>query len=1096
MVSVSSENKPKLLQYLKRLAPFSAVDKGISFAVDGRVVECSKVNSTITAMVRAPQGGDPFHALPSGQQESSDDYSVTLEVVSSNRVEAHCRCSSREEMEEQWCVHSVAVLWRASDLGFFEPHSGFASNDSAFRINTSGPDEIAAVLEKVSEAEPLPGTSDLNLFTDPKVTVLVTPSGDRFGIQVLFNDELQEPHFFESYSPRSSRTLDNLLIQLLEDSGSWDESGKMWFVNSSQHISSLLGLVDEFDEVKNGSTGEDLHLHDEALEAHLSLTWSDTTAEISFRWNLPDGTIEEGDGELIGTGPYWALLENTVYPVTSNASKLASLFPHAPRITVPKGKIGPVLEHVARSEGNDSSHLVIANPERTPKTAVKAPKPLLELWGEDQRDKHFSSGESLTLEATLDFRYPTAKNQETVYLPHHEKEQEHRAHLESLGFSYNSERRRYFIHGDNALDLVEKGEELFPSPWKIEGIDAIQQQIRFAELNLNVSVEKTEESMGPVDWFNCKISLSQNNANVPLSTLFRLVKKGGDRWIRLDSGAYAKVPAGGIGRLQATLGFLDPNYRLSNTIKTKLQPSQALGLIHAEDERMHISADKTFQQLSRKLKSFSRIEAVAQPKNFRGKLRTYQNDGISWMNFLHRYELGGILADEMGLGKTVQTLAFLQYLKEGRSELRELRQPVLIVAPTSVIMNWKYEAERFTPQLKTLVLHGSKRKELFPAIREHDIVITSYALLRIDKPALQEFEFSYVVLDEAQNIKNPSAATTRAAKSLKAHHRLALTGTPTENRPLELWSIFDFLMPGYLGSAEFFRNHLEKPILEGQDSGQRASELLSRKTAPFIMRRLKNEVEKDLPRKTETELHVPMTPAQADLYRQILDEVRPQVFEAVEERGVRGAGVSILAALLRLRQVCNHPYSIPELQSIEGLDSGKYELFQEVVREAIQSGRKLLIFSQFREMLRLLREFLEREEISHLYLDGATKDRQPLVDTFNTDESVRAFLISLKAGGTGLNLTAADTVVIYDPWWNPAVESQAVDRAHRIGQRKSVTVYRFVTEDSIEQKIMKLKMKKKKITEALIQEGENASPLQLSKAELEDLFQMPTLPEE
>lgn len=452
-------------------------------------------------------------------------------------------------------------------------------------------------------------------------------------------------------------------------------------------------------------------------------------------------------------------------------------------------------------------------------------------------------------------------------------------------------------------------------------------------------------------------------------------------------------------------------------------------------------------------------------------------------------------ADEMGLGKTVQTLAFLQWLKEGRSDVRSLKKPALIVAPTSVIMNWMYEARRFTPQLRSLLLHGVKRREYFPEIKDHDVVITSYALLRIDRPALQEIDFSYVVLDEAQNIKNPHAATSRSAKALRAEHRLALTGTPTENRPLELWSIFDFLMPGYLGSIDFFRNHLEKPILENDERGARAAELLNKKTRPFVLRRLKRDVEKDLPKKTETALHVPMTPSQAVLYREILEEVRPQVFDAVEKRGVRGAGVSILAALLRLRQVCNHPNSIDGLQEVPNLDSGKFLLFQEVIREALSSGRKILVFSQFREMLRLIREFLDSLQVSHLYLDGTTKNRQDLVDTFNADENVRVFVISLKAGGTGLNLTAADTVLIYDPWWNPAVESQAIDRAHRIGQRKAVTVYRLITEDSIEQKIMVLKEKKKRITDALLDEG-GSSPLNLSKTELEELFQMPSLPDE
>jgi non-specific serine/threonine protein kinase len=358
--------------------------------------------------------------------------------------------------------------------------------------------------------------------------------------------------------------------------------------------------------------------------------------------------------------------------------------------------------------------------------------------------------------------------------------------------------------------------------------------------------------------------------------------------------------------------------------------------------------------------------------------------------------------------------------------------------------------------------------------------------LRLDRFELEKHEFSYVILDEAQNIKNPETATTRAAKSLKAKGRLALSGTPTENRPLELWSIMDFLMPGYLGSVDYFRTYIEKPILEG-GPGVQIARFLNSKTKPFILRRTKAEVEKDLPPKIESEQYVSMAPSQAALYNEILEEVRPRVFEAVNKVGVRGASVSILAALLRLRQVCNHPNSIEALREVTGYESGKFNLLRELIREALDSGRKILLFSQFREMLAIIRRFLEEEKVSHLYLDGATRNRQELIDRFNGDSDVRLFLVSLKAGGTGLNLTAADTVVIYDPWWNPAVENQAVDRAHRIGQTKTVHVYRLITENSIEQKIMQLKAKKAKLVEALINEN-GLSTLSLSKDDLENLF--------
>ncbi|NDC37696.1 MAG: DEAD/DEAH box helicase, partial [Proteobacteria bacterium] len=593
-------------------------------------------------------------------------------------------------------------------------------------------------------------------------------------------------------------------------------------------------------------------------------------------------------------------------------------------------------------------------------------------------------------------------------------------------------------------------------------------------------------SSGNIDWFDCHVVLQQNNANVPLSTLFRNVRSDEDRWVRLDSGAYAKVPGGGVRSLKTTLGLLDPNYRLSNTLKSRLTPAQALSFSASHDPSVSLSIDTRLKALSKKFADFAAIEAISPSKKFQGKLRPYQAEGVSWMNFLHEFEFGGILADEMGLGKTVQALAFFQKLKSKRTRSKAERLPALVVAPTSVMTNWYYEAKKFTPDLNVVVLHGPSRKRHLSNLSEYDLVITSYALLRMDRIDLERQQFGYVLLDEAQNIKNPDAAVTKAAKALRCHRRLALTGTPTENRPLELWSIVDFLMPGYLGSLEFFRNFIEKPILEG-GPGQEVIGFLRSKTKPFILRRTKAEVERDLPPKIESVMHVEMTNSQRRLYNQIVEEVRPRVFETVDKVGIRGATVSILAALLRLRQVCNHPNSIDSLKNAPGFDSGKFNALKELVGEALDSEGKILLFAQFREMLAIIRRWLEEAGITYAYLDGETRNRQDVVDRFNTDDSVKIFLISLKAGGTGLNLASANTVIIYDPWWNPAVESQAVDRAHRIGQRRTVNVYRMVTEESIEQKIMDLKARKSKIVDALVNESA-FSPRALTRADLEQLL--------
>ena len=632
------------------------------------------------------------------------------------------------------------------------------------------------------------------------------------------------------------------------------------------------------------------------------------------------------------------------------------------------------------------------------------------------------------------------------------------------------------------------------------GYEAVKKGIRFSDLRISVAlsgasakkdlddleeIQDSEKKSGGIDWFDCHVSVIQNNANLPLSAVFKNARGDNDRWTRLDSGAYARIPGGNLAQLRTILGMVDPNCRVSNTIKTRLSLAQAISLGRINDAGFSVSLDRKLAALNAKLSSFSEIKPVPTSKGFHGKLRHYQEDGVSWLNFLHEFELGGILADEMGLGKTVQTLAFFQHLRDKRGK-KKVKKPVLIVAPTSVITNWNYEIKKFTPEMTVVMLHGPGRKALFEQVQDADIVLTSYALLRVDRYELERYEFSHIVLDEAQNIKNPQAATTKAAKAIRARHRLALTGTPTENRPMELWSIMDFLMPGYLGSYEFFRANIERPILEGGTSVN-VAQLLNAKTRPFILRRLKADVEKELPAKIESVLHVDMTPSQRQMYSQILNEVRPKVFDAIKKKGIQGASISILAALLRLRQVCNHPNSIEAFEDLEGYESGKFNLLKDLVVEALESGRKILLFSQFRGMLGIIRRWLEEIQVNHLYLDGATRNRQDLIDQFTTDESVRLFLISLKAGGSGLNLMAADTVIIYDPWWNPAVESQAVDRAHRIGQNKTVSVYRLVTEDSVEQKIMALKEKKSKLVDALVNEN-GLSTLKLAKADLESLF--------
>lgn len=957
--------------------------------------------------------------------------------------------------------------------------------------------EIAAALRELAQ---FTLQRSPRLKQRPKVSVFVDLSSDRLGVQVAFDGAIQEPGLYGEYRELSPRTLDNLFLNILDEQGVWDEQTKRWYVNESKGISLVLGLLAEFEQVLSIDNSQPVSVASEPLQARLGVRWLDKGAELDMCWLLPEAAPRAKQGELLGNGPYWVPIDNRIYPVAPAAAKIAALFPARARIFLPRARIGHLLE-VLNNSLYDPALIEIRNPDLQPASEIKEPTPVLELQRKELSFEHFASQNKIELEAALDFEYPhPPPDQNLVYLPNRSREKEYTDFLSELGFEYNPALNRYSLSEDFALDLIGSRTRPFPPEWKLIGLEQLKKNIRLANLTVSVllhgaadqAAQEGINSKRPrlkknsTQWFDCQVSLLLNNAGVPLSTIFKNSHGDTDRWLRLDNGAYAPVPGGTFAQLKTLLGILDPNFRLNNAIRTRLSAAQAVGLSRSGEPHFQIVQDKTLRQIRRMLDEFSGIKAIKPGRNFNGKLRPYQEEGLGWLYFLNQFHFNGILADEMGLGKTVQALALLQYLKDQAFRQKKRNKPALVIAPTSVISNWRHEAARFTPKLKVLLLHGPNRKDLFAELPNYDLVITSYALLRLDRYELEKIDFGYVVLDEAQLIKNYQAATTIAAKSLRAEKRLALTGTPTENRPLELWSIFDYLMPGYLGSSEFFRQYVEKPILEGGPHLPVAAYLKSR-TRPFIMRRTKAQVEKDLPPKVESVLYVDMTDAQSELYLRVLSDARSRVLDAVAKKGVAGASISILSALMRLRQVCNHPNSVDALRGLAGYESGKFNLLKDLLEEALAAQRKILLFCQFIEMLSIIRRYLEKAGVSYLYLDGATRNRQELIDRFNSDLGVRLFLISLKAGGLGLNLAAADTVIIYDPWWNPAVENQAVDRAHRIGQHRTVNVYRLVTENSIEQKIMNLKRKKAALVEALIDEN-GLSTLSLSKAEVENLF--------
>src|SRR5258705_9779976 len=493
--------------------------------------------------------------------------------------------------------------------------------------------------------------------------------------------------------------------------------------------------------------------------------------------------------------------------------------------------------------------------------------------------------------------------------------------------------------------------------------------------------------------------------------------------------------------------------------------------------RPEITCDATFAQVREQWQNFKGIEAVVEPRGFVGTLRDYQREGLGWFEFLQRFGFGGCLADDMGLGKTVQVLALLESRRNGganrngdgkRAKMgtadssESETRPSLVVVPRSLVFNWQQEAARFTPALRLLIHIGSERTKGSKHFEKYDLVITTYGTLRRDAVHFQDTEFDFVILDEAQAIKNAKTESAKAARLLKGKHRLALSGTPIENHLGELWSLFEFLNPGMLGTASVFQ--LSTGGARAPDDETRI--LLARALRPFLLRRTKQQVAKELPEKLEQTIYCEMEVAQRRQYDELREYYRASLLESVERMGLKRAKIQILEALLRLRQTACHPALVSG--GIGDEPSAKLDILMPRLSEVTEEGHKAIVFSQFTSFLAIVRRRLEREGIDYEYLDGKTRHRGVAVERFQSDPKCKLFLISLKAGGQGLNLTAAEYVFLLDPWWNPAGEAQAIHPAPRIGQARSVFAYRLITRDTVEEKVLALQATKRELADAII----------------------------
>lgn len=789
-----------------------------------------------------------------------------------------------------------------------------------------------------------------------------------------------------------------------------------------------------------------------------SLEVTDTPDGLRLRATVTLGgravVLEPRGTQVVFTDPLWLLSGLNLFSI-DDAGGTFRVFVQTPEVLIPADQkddfldryLLPLAERVPVHGGGITQEEVTATP--VPRLYLS------ETGGELQAALRFGYGEyeldyeKNPPEASLRRKPDTAVLARIIRCPP-EEERRWQEMATGRGLKRGGEPGLFALraNADPVDFLLHQVPRLATSGFEVYGEEALTT----ARVNRSRPTISFSVSSG-IDWFDVQAVVQYGDVQVSLKDVRRAVRRR-ERYVKLADGSLGAIPDEWLERYRHLFGLsedTDEGLRLSSGQITLLDQ------LLAEGDR--VQADAEFERRRRRLREFSEITPRPLPQGLAGEPRPYQKAGFDWLHFLHDYEFGGCLADDMGLGKTLTALAFLQSLKESG----HVKAASLIVLPRSLIFNWEREAARWTPGPTLLNhAHGGRAKDL-DEFDNYDLILTTYGVMLRDIEILRRHRFHYVVLDEAQTIKNPVSQTGKAARLLQADHRLTLTGTPVENSTLELWSQFAFLNPGLLGNLEYFRTEFASAIEKHQD--ETAATFLRKMVHPFILRRTKDQVAADLPPRTERIVYTEMESAQRKEYEKKRDYYRAQVLGLIEKEGIDDARMKILEGLLRLRQICCHPRLA---DSASPAPSAKFEELLDTLDTLRAEGHKALVFSQFVQMLKIIRQELEERKIPYAYLDGSVKDRQARVDAFQNDPNLSFFLISLKAGGVGLNLTAADYVIHVDPWWNPAVEMQATDRTHRIGQDKPVFVYKLIARDTVEEKILQLQDRKRALVNQLI----------------------------
>lgn len=1129
----ASQRKPAIsLAAIQEAASEPVYRRGVQYYRRKKVLKYEEANGLIEALVI---GSEP------------QPYKVTVNTTADNQFKAECSCPYFEEL----CKHSIAVLLThiarvapgtRFDLVESEPNKeNGQERASKAKDLLDDPRNLLVKSQKeqndqpsmVSHAVPVAELAEALRASNPEVTL---------GMLVL-----EKPlALIIGVVPDSPQGKVNILKVPPETMNSFEEGSRMYrlikYLVSLPQITKgpagghriprgeegiVIGHLSICCQVENTANNEKMSFSHEYIKPQIILSETES-GELLLKLLALKENGEPLEHAVFFMGPSsWVLSGNVFYPIDlSPIHRLFQYFDAYGQMTIKLEVVPkflavdlPVLMKRMSVRLDDSSAPI-------PVAITEPPQVVIKLNEKSRsKDNVERNPDEVQLELSLGFRYgdlvlpsrdetsavesetytrTISENGQSVWVKRAwAQESEVRRFLNNLQPDRVLVDRFFFI-GEPALDAVYYLSSSQCAEWEITGIDNLNiYRVSKEGLNIEAKLSLTEDSYK----FDLELLCSSDGQSVPFANVVESLFRNRN-YVKLADGKHVHLDAT---TLLALLKLIGQSQEKSRPLY------QALAVLHAlETHNVKTLPDAGFSKFVEKIYNFSSLPKLEINKEFSGSLREYQQEGTDWLAFLREYGLAGILADDMGLGKTIQTLALLLTHHKNKSGSAN-RAPSLVVAPTSVVYNWLSEAQKFTPSISTALFLGRDRNEILSRLNPEnarcpDVVFTTYGIIRRDYETLKKYQFEYLVLDEAQNIKNPESVGAIGCKSLKAFHRVALSGTPVENRLKELWSLFDFLMPEFLGAYKDFNETYEKPIEAGmQGAGQKLRKIIN----PFILRRLKSQVEKELPDRTDIVNLCELEDDQKSLYLDVLEECRQKVFGDIASHGIGGSQISVLTALLRLRQVCcdprlvkNRPPSSIKTEKVHAaaktgkngdngngnngtsLGSAKLTALMAMIREIVDEGHKILVFSQFVEMLAIIEKELKSSGYTYEYIDGQVpaKERLERVNRFNADPSIPVFLISLKAGGTGLNLTGADYVIHYDPWWNPAVENQATDRAHRIGQTRHVFNYKLITRGTVEEKIIALQKKKKELAELVIGAGDESIAKELTKEDLEFLF--------